>query len=207
MSAGVSLDVDISSLLRAEKVFERAGAEAPNAINRALRYTGERVIDKVRPALVAQTGLTEKTIKRAVKYSAGNLKFTLRVKGGNVRVQYFGAKEAGNGVSAHPWNKSRIYAGGFMQQGFGTRHGFTKPGMAGHVFKRKGKGRLPIGQLKSGLYIAKELTRGTPALAFRGTVAHVLPGRLRDELARIFAARGGGGPVTGSLIEDADIGF
>ena len=190
MSGGVDLRVDASGFINAAKTFESAGKNAPAAIRRAVNRTGDMAKTQVKRVLVIQTGLKAKVIDKALKStpaSGGSLSYVIESRGGDVRVQYFGAKESGSGVVAHPWNSSRMYAGGFMKQGFTRRVAFTKPGMAGHVFKRSGAGRLPIGQLKSGLYIPKEMVSGASKAAFESTVASVLPRRLDHELGAIFS--------------------
>lgn len=188
----VDLSIDVSNILAAGRIFERAGKEAPKAISRAINHTGDKAKTQVTRALVAQTGLKRPVIVRAVKptrASLGSLSYVLKSRGGDVRLQFFSPREKGGGTEARPWNKPRIYAGAFTRQGFVKRVPFTKPGMAGHVFKRKGKGRLPIAQAKSGLFIAEEMIKGASEAAFQQSVAADLPGRLDHELSLILSGK------------------
>lgn len=186
------IKIDATQFVTAAGVFERAGAGAPAAIQRALNRAGDMAKTQVTRALVPQTGLSRKVIVKALKTEIGAMSYAIKSKGGDVRVQFFGAKESGNGVVAHPWGQSRHYAGGFMKQGFAKRVPFTKPGMAGHVFKRDGSSRLPIGQLKSGLYIPKEMVSGASEAAFQATARDVLPRRLEHEIGRLLGGGKGG---------------
>jgi hypothetical protein len=185
-----SISVDVAGIVAAAKVFENAADKAPGVIQRALNRSGEQAKTQVTRALVKQTGLPRKTIVKAIVPEIGALTYSLKVRGGDVRVQFFGAKESGKGVEARPWNQPRIYAGGFMKQGFKARVAFTKPGMAGHVFHRVGKSRLPIAQMRSGLFIPKELLTGASEIAFQTTVAATLPKRLDHELSRLLSGDG-----------------
>ena len=184
------LKVDASGFIEAGKIFERAGKNAPKAIARALNHTGDKADTQVVRVLTAQTGLKRKVIRRAVKATRagfGSLSFVLRARGGDVRVQFFGPREGGGGVNAKPWNAVRHYPGAFMKAGWGKRVPFSKAGMAGHVWRRVGKKRFPIEQVKSGLKIPEETVTGASAAIFPATVAADLPARLDHELSVIFS--------------------
>lgn len=180
------IKVDIAGFLKAQDVFNKAGANAPAAIFRSLVAAGEAAKKQMTGALVDQTGLSRKVILRAVKSRASKLSYSIRVKGGDVRAKYFGPQIVGSGVVASPWNRHHTYTGAFMRGGVAQSVHFTKKGMSGGVFKRVGKRRLKIVQQRTGMYIPKELVRGDTADAFRYSVAGVLPHHLMQELERIF---------------------
>lgn len=185
----VDLHIDATKFLSVSEKFAAAGSNTGHAIRRAVNRAGDMARTQVVRALVGQTGLKRKVIDKAVKAtraSFGALSYVMRARGGNVRVQFFGPKERGKGVEAKPWNTSRVYAGAFMKGGFARRVPFKKPGMAGHVWRRTGKAKFPIEQVKSGLYIPDEMVTGASKAAFETTVAQVLPGRLDHELAAIL---------------------
>lgn len=188
--SNVELHVDANGFLQAGRIFERAGQNAPKVISRALNHTGDKTKTQVIRALTGQTGLKRAVIVRAVKptrASFGSLAYVLRSRGGDVRVQFFGPKEAGKGVIAKPWNRPTSYVGAFTRQGFGKRVPFTKPGMAGHVWRRTSGKRVPIEQVKSGLVIPEEMVTDASERAFQTTVAIDLPARLDHELSRLLS--------------------
>ena len=133
----------------------------------ALNQAGGVVRHKTVQAETAQTGLPSATIDRAqheIEADGGSLRFTIVSRGGDVRLKFFGAKESGGGVVAHPWNKSVYVAGAFTQAGF---HGVRKAlPWGGEVKQRVGSGRLPLKTVHSGLFIPEEMTKGSTAKAF-----------------------------------------
>ena len=81
------------------------GGEGKNVLAQALNEGGQAVRSATVAAETAQTGLPGDTLERAqqtIEASGGSLSFTIWSEGGDVRLKYFGAKEAGDGVSAHP---------------------------------------------------------------------------------------------------------
>jgi hypothetical protein len=170
---------------------------------RAVNHTGDKARTQMRRVLVTQTGLTMKTIRKAVtsKKAFNGSNYEIKSKGGDVRLMFFGARETRKGVSAAPWNKRQVYAGTFMKGGqFATakQHAgwhppLTKPGrkdlkMGGAVLRRAGKGRLPLRGVKSGLFIPTEMVTGSSEAAFYSTVESQLPDRLAHELYRVLGS-------------------
>ena len=188
---GIVTSIDDSAIRHLAEKFRRAGNQAPHAIRRALNHTGDKTRTQVIRALTAQTGLKRKVIASAVKTKRANygaLEYRLRSKGGNVRLKFFGARETRKGVSAAPWNARRVYSGAFMKGGrFPKRVVFSKRGMGGNVFRRAGRGRLPIEQVRSGLFIPNEMINGQSAAAFLATVKALLPARVAHELDALLS--------------------
>lgn len=185
--AVTSLEVDASQIAHMADLFKQAKAQAPLAIARAVRRTGDMTKTQVVRSLTKQTGLKRQVIVRAVKAQPNGATYTMRSRGGNVSLKYFGAKESRKGVSAAPWNARRLYAGAFIKGGrFPKRVGLS---FGGQVFVRSGKGRTPIVKQKSGLFIPTEMVTGATKAAFLSTVGKVLPVRLQHELARILGGK------------------
>lgn len=155
----------------------------PKVAARALNRTGAKATTQVVRALTVQTGLSRKTIKRAVKsYRASerSLAFALKTRGGNIRLRYFKSRETRPGVSAAPLGKRIVVPHTFMKAGrFPNRVRFDSrgrgKGMDGNVFVRKGKSRLPIEGGRSGVYIPIEMLQGQTLAAFDKLIASDLP--------------------------------
>lgn len=187
MSGDLVVKVDPASLAPFANEMRAAGKRMPVAIARALNHTGAKARTQVVRVLTPQTGLKRQVIVRAVKSSsasAGNLAFTLRSEGGNIKLKYFRARETGKGVSAAPWGHRRVYAGSFINGGRFPKRVPLKKG--GQVWIRTGKSKLPITLVRSGLYIPKEMVSGETAETFTTVVERDLPPRLLHELTRVL---------------------
>lgn len=161
---------------------------APDATRRAINHTGDKARTAVRVAMVVQTGLKRKTINKAVISTRASAKgggsYTIKSKGGNVRLQFFGARETQAGVSAAPWNQRQIFASTFIKGGKFPNRVALKYG--GAVLIRADQSRFPIHVVKSGLFIAEEMVKGNSALAFYNTVERDLPARIEYEISRVL---------------------
>jgi hypothetical protein len=191
----LEVKVDTRDFDRMAARFAAAGKNVKPALQRAINHTGAKAKTKVIRALVPQTGLTRKTIVKAVRESkagTGGLVYELKSRGGNVSLKYFGARETRTGVSAAPWNSRRVYAGSFIKGGLFPKRVALKLG--GHAFVRSGSSRLPIEKQKSGLFIPTEMVTGQSAAAFNAVAASELPKRLAHEIEAILGgvAPGGG---------------
>jgi hypothetical protein len=137
----------------------------------ALNAAGLSLRRKTVAAETPQTGLAESVIDRAqqtIDASAATLIFTIVARGGSVRLKYFGAKEGGGGVTAHPWGRVTFYSGDFITSGRpGARA--ASPKLGGHVYTNVGGGKWhgKIKQVRPGLFIPTELTLGKTVAAFK----------------------------------------
>lgn len=176
-----SLEIDARQVEELAQTFKRAEREAPLAIIRAIKRTGDMTKTRVVRSLTKQTGLKRDVIVRAIKARPEGMSYRLMSRGGNVHLKYFKARRTKKGVSAAPWNQRRVYGGTFIahDKGGGTMFG-------GQVFKRTGRARVPIEAQRSGLFIPKEMIGGATAAEFLAAVRTILPARLRHELARIL---------------------
>jgi hypothetical protein len=164
-----------------------AGLEnAPAILAEALNAAGEGLRRATVAAETGQTGLAEDVIERAqqtISASPGRLAFAIVARGGNIRLKYFGAREGGGGVTAHPWGQSRFYPGAFLTSGREPNRAPT-PRLGGQVFtatgvknaSRKGAGSWwrKIALTRSDLYIPTELIRGETKAAFETGAARAL---------------------------------
>ena len=145
--------------------------EGKSILAQALNEGGQAVRSATVAAETAQTRLPGDTLERAqktIEASAGSLSYTIWSEGGNVRLKYFGAKDTGGGVTAHPWNRSTYYDRAFIMSGPRGRRA-PSPKLRGHVYRGVGASRRrggPISLVRSGLFIPTEMTKGSTAAAF-----------------------------------------
>ncbi|MFN3891984.1 MAG: hypothetical protein ACK4MV_16435 [Beijerinckiaceae bacterium] len=184
------------ALDRYANAFAMLAQKSHIPLARALNHEGAKAKTQVIRALTKQTGLRRATIVRAVKegkaaqgdaarnYVGMKLTYELRSKGGNVRLKFFGAREARAGVVAKPWGGSRLYAGAFTRGGRWPKR-VTLP-YGGHAFQRAGASRLPISQVRSGLFIPDEMIQGASAAAFDQVMGAGLEARVSHELFRML---------------------
>jgi len=184
----INLEFDASGIIRAGQHFNATSKAVPTAKARAFNHTGDKARTAMRIVLVAQTGLKRRTTNKAVRSTRASARaggsYIIRAAGGDIRLQFFKARETRQGVTAAPWNKRSLYAKTFTKGGrFPNR---VPLNMKGAVLIRVGKGRHPLKTVKSGLFIAEEMVSGKSADAFYQTVSRDLPARLAHELARIL---------------------
>ena len=154
-----------------------SGGSGRGVLAQALNEGGQAVRTATVAAETAQTGLPGGTLERAqqtIEANAGSLSYTIWSEGGNVRLKYFGAKEGGGGVTAHPWNRSTYYDRAFITSGPRGRRA-PSPKLGGQVYRsssRRWGG--PISLVRSGLFIPTEMTKGQTAAAFDRGAASVL---------------------------------
>ncbi|KPU83611.1 hypothetical protein JI58_08320 [Marinosulfonomonas sp. PRT-SC04] len=178
-------EVDVQGLKQFENLLGALGQDGPKVINRALNRTGDMARTQVVRALAKQTGLPQKTIRKAVKVKRSSwkdLEYRLTSSGGEVSLKYFKARETRRGVTAFVRGERELYEGAFIKGGSFAR-GRVALSMGGHVFQRIG-GRTELEKLKSGVFIPIEMVEGATANTFKAVVADVLPRRLDHEINR-----------------------
>ena len=179
-------EVDVRDLERFGNMIGALGQDGPKAVNRALNRTGDMARTRVVRALAKQTGLPQKTIRKAVKVkwsSWQDLEYRLSSSGGDVSLKYFKARETRKGVTAFVRGERELFEGSFIKGGSFARGRVVAQGLNGHVFQRIG-GRTELEKLKSGVFIPIEMVEGATAAAFEDVVADVLPRRLDHEINR-----------------------
>lgn len=186
--------MSVVSISMADQVMARFGNQlaavgaggAQAAMKRASAHTGAKARTQVARALVKQTGLKYKTMRRAIKLKPdpAGLGFALQSRGGDISLKYFGARETRRGATAAPWNSRRLYAGTFIRSGW--KWSSRRIVLHGHVYRRAGAERRPIVKIKSGLYIPKEMLQGASVEAFNRMVKTDLVARLGHELGRLL---------------------
>ncbi|MBT2130109.1 phage tail protein [Aliiroseovarius lamellibrachiae] len=178
-------EVDVADLKQFDNLLGALGQDGPKVINRALNRTGDMARTCVVRELAKQTGLPQKTIRKAVKVKRASwqdLEYRLTSSGGDVSLKYFKARETRRGVTAFVRGERELFEGAFIKGGSFSR-GRVVLNMGGHVFQRIG-GRTELEKLKSGVFIPIEMVEGATAKAFEEIVADVLPRRLDHEINR-----------------------
>lgn len=174
----------------ANRLEQLASGKGMGILAQALNEGGAMVRHMTVAAETAQTGLQGDTIERAqheVPASSGSLSYTIWSEGGNVRLKYFGAKEGGGGVTAHPWNANHFYAGAFITSGLPGRRA-PSPKLNGHVYRNiaGGKWHGSIQQVRSGLFIPTEMTKGKTASSFEAGSATILATTVMSRLGSLL---------------------
>lgn len=192
MSGGIALKIDISGLTQLANQLAAAKANMPGALATAVSTIGPYVLNAMKMEMPGQTGLSEKTISKAVKGRSSGSAYVIKSHGGDIRLKYFGARETAKGVSAAPWNSRRVYPATFIKSGWWPKR--VAPIANGQVLRRVGKSKLPVTVVKSGLFIAEEMVKDATAAAFYNTVGALLPGVLEGV---VFGTLGGRGLMVG----------
>lgn len=169
----------------------------PKVLPRIVNQVGNRAKTQVIRALTKQTGLPRKTIVKAIGNPAvarpgGSLIYEMTSKGGDIRLKYFDARETRKGVTAKAFGKRTLYPGTFMKGGrFPNR--VLVPQFDGHVYRRIGYGERRDGnrgemitQVRSGVYIPKEMTTGATKSAFLQTAEPLLKQRVDAAIAKLL---------------------
>lgn len=178
------------------KQLEKLQERFPKVLPRIVNQVGNRSKTQVIRALTKQTGLPRKTIVEAVgnpnTAKPGKLSYEMTTRGGDIRLKYFNAKEIRKGVSATPLGKRTLFEGAFMKAGrFPNR--VTVDQFKGHVYRRSGyglrrdnsKGEM-IYQVRSGVFIPKEMTTGETQAAFLRTAEPLLKQRIDAAFAKLL---------------------
>jgi hypothetical protein len=174
------MQLDISA---SDQVLARYGnqlaalgeGQARTALSRALNHEGDKGRTQVKRALVKQTGIKYGAVDKAmatVRASPATLTYTLKARGDETNIAWFGGVQRHKGVSAAPWNKRRIF-----------RHAFIVPRF-GRAFIRTSKSRLPIRPLY-GPNLARELVKDSSATAWQNDVANIVT-RVGHEIGRML---------------------
>jgi hypothetical protein len=96
-------EIDVSGLKQFDNLLGSLGQDGPKVITRALNRTGDMAKTQVVRALAKQTGLPQKTIRKALRAKRASwqdLEYRLSASGGDVSLKYFKARETRRGVTA-----------------------------------------------------------------------------------------------------------
>ena len=190
----LSISAQTAGLQEMMKPLAAFGERLPNAqaniLNRMLTKTRNAVV----PALVKQTGLTPRIIKRAVRtYGASpqNAQVMIITRGGEISFRYFGAHEVAGGVAATVRGKADFVEGGFRRSGpRGRRQMVSKLNGQVYVNVDGGRWRGKIMKEKSGVFIPYELVSGQTAATFNRIVETDLMAEVERELAKLLPMGG-----------------
>jgi hypothetical protein len=149
--------------------------QARKALSRALNHEGDKGRTQVKRALVKQTGIKYGAVDKAmapIRATPATLTYTLKARGDETNIAWFGGVQRRKGVSAAPWNKRRIFVRSFIVPRFGR------------AFIRTSKNRLPIRPLY-GPNLARELVKDSSVAAWQSGVAHIVA-RVGHEIGRML---------------------
>jgi len=181
-------DVDVSELNQFGNMLGALGKNAPKVITRALNRTGDMGKTHVVRALAKQTGLPQKTIRKAVKVKRASwqdLEYSLTSSGGDVALKFFKKRETPDGVVAHLGTaRGKVLFDRTFFRGGAFPRRVNLSAFGGHVLDRVSEYRFDLKVVKSGVFIPIEMVEGETADAFEAVVADVLPRRLDHEISR-----------------------
>jgi hypothetical protein len=149
--------------------------QAHTTLSRALNHEGDKGRTQVKRALVKQTGIKYGAVDKSmatVRVTPATLTYTLKARGDETNIAWFGGIQRRKGVSAAPWNKRRIF-----------RHAFIVPRF-GRAFIRTSKNRQPIRPLY-GPNLARELVKDSSATVWQSGVANIVA-RVSHEIGRML---------------------
>jgi hypothetical protein len=158
-------------------VYQAGPKRIQRVISRVLNHVGGTARTKVKSTLAKQMGLPAGTVdarlttKRAYP---GNQSFEITASGRPIPLADFAPRQTRRGVSARPWGQRRVFPGTFIV-----------PSLGGQVFRRAGRGRLPIVKLW-GPSLPREMLRDEVPKVFFEEVRVKVPVRLQHELRRIL---------------------
>ena len=182
---------NVNGLHRYADGIKRLNDEFPKVLPRIVNQVGRRARTRVIRNLTKQTGLHRRVIVRAVKNvdtaKPGKLLYSLKSKGGYVRLKYFSARETRRGVSATPFGKRRIFGGTFIMGGlFPYRH-VKQWNLDGHVYRRIGKASSRhVTQVRSEVRIPDEMIRGETREAFEHEASVTMPPRIEAVIRKLL---------------------
>ncbi|MBY3434834.1 hypothetical protein [Rhizobium laguerreae] len=145
---------------------ELGSGKAHNLYSKAINDTGAKAATATGRALSDQSGVSKKVGRKAVarrtRSTPATLAYEIHVKGGDIALKYFKARETRNGVSAAPRNQRQVFAGTFLKAGWWPKR-VTKSNWNGHVFRRAGD-KFQVA--KSDVVLPTEATSGQTADTF-----------------------------------------
>jgi hypothetical protein len=183
VSAALSIHIDETQIARLGDLIRKAGPQTGRAIMRAVNWTGDRAYTQVVRVLVKQTGAKRSVVvKRVAKkpaFPGRRIVYRIVARSTAMPLSDFNPVQRAKGVAASPWHHRRVFA-----------HAFIGP--QGHVFVRRGRGRLPLKELW-GPVISNDLVRGDTKAIFERTVSERLVPRLEHELGALLLGHSPGG--------------
>jgi len=166
----IAIEIDKGQVKRLVEATHKAGKgfkkEIAAAINQVSKKTRLDMGRGVREVVNLKKAESEKPISIRLAATPDNLQANVSLKKTpRLGLRHFGAKQNKKGVTYKIGKKSRSLAVGAFQ---GSRPGVMKTSWRGNAFRRVGKGRLPIIQIKGvsayGAYVKNNLA-GPQAVA------------------------------------------
>jgi hypothetical protein len=147
----IAIEIDKGQIAKLTKAVSRAKKSLPKEIAAAINSTSKKtrlgIGREIRKTVAIPKAETEKTISIVAKASADSLKAVVTLKKTKrLGLRHFGGRQDKRGVSykiSKTGGRKRV-DGAFQ----GPRPGVMKMSWRGNAFKRVGKSRLPIVQIK-----------------------------------------------------------
>ena len=138
-----SLEINVQTNVRelSRNLTDLAKKQIPRAANRTLNRVGGAASKAALRDVAEQAGTTQKRVRQGgfwvnLRSRARTLVYTIKVRYGAIPIKAFQPRQTKQGVTAKAWGRRELYKSAFKSDKLG-----------GHVFVRKGKGRLPIKKL------------------------------------------------------------
>ena len=146
----IAIDIDVRKLDEFRRAIRAAGKSIPRemaaAFNATAKKTKSSISKQIRTELASSAKGVNDTISITKKATTQSLNAGVRLgKTKRVPLKDFGARQVRAGVSyrVSKGGSRKLATSAFM----GPKPGVKAPRLNGHVFKRKGPGRLPIVKL------------------------------------------------------------
>jgi len=171
------VSIDVRELDEVRRWLSRVSEkDIGRVMTSVLNRVGDQVFTRVVRVLAGETGAKSSRVRRALgkwRASAGREVYRIVARDQFLSLKEFGPRQTRRGVSAAPWKKRRVFPGTFM-------------GPGEHVFRRKGRSRLPIHKLW-GPAIPREMVRGEAKKEVEALVRRQLPERTAHEVRRVLS--------------------
>jgi hypothetical protein len=186
----IAIEIDKDQVKRLVEATHKAGKgfkkEIATAINKVSKKTRLDMGKEVREHINIKKAESEKPISVSLSATPENLQAVVRLKKTpRLGLRHFGAKQNKKGVTARigAKGKSFLNKGAFQ----GPRPGVMKTSWRGNVFRRVGKSRLPIIQIRGvsayGAYVKNNLA-GPQAEAVSAQLVYEIERRINFNVLR-----------------------
>ena len=107
----IQLSVNVSDFGRMADVYENVRKQVPQALVRAINWTGDKARTAAGRALSKQTGLNYGKVRKELHTkpaTPSDLVYEIGATGGPISLKEFDAQQGKDGVRANPWGVRRL---------------------------------------------------------------------------------------------------
>lgn len=162
----ITVKVDVSGFENLAKAFDDLSTSARvRVVHRALNKAGDRAFTKAKRTIAKTLGLKQRTVgARMSKRRAGRGgdDYHVIARGGRLPLSEYKPRQTKKGVTARIYNKRILHAGAFIVPRYG-----------GKAYRRQGKARFPLEQIR-GPSVTVEMLREPTAATFGEIAGQVL---------------------------------